>query len=305
MDIGQWFGGKTAAAPPSTGYPLPDDKRPQREESDSDFDESSDEEDETVAALERSTRRIAELEAENRQLRTQNDELSKVSPWYIQRESRAAQLAANRVERMTLAALRELCIQQERLLDRRSSELRGVNPFLLRPDQCSMSDLCDLLTALNREISRSGADLVELYESGEFPSAHEMPDEGYLLDWRDSIRKVVGPSLFNAFEQVGITAPQPPVRPKDTLPVEVALQAYISHWCIRVFNRFEGAGMNGEPDLVKDLYNGVRETGKCFVISCQLVQPIFSRGTIRLCGLAGIGLQRGEKPTMQLRGQIG
>jgi len=273
MNFGHWLGGRTSTATPPNSNPSSVAHASPITGSDSGFEEYSDEEeeDENEAALELATKRITDLEAENRRLRAENDELSKVSPWYIQRESRAAQQAAGRVERMAITALRELCIQQERLLDRRSSELRGVNPFLLRPDQCSMSDLCDLLSALNREISRSGADLTELYESANFPLAYEMPDEGYLLDWRDSVRQVVGSSLFNAFEQVGITAPQPPVRPKDTLPVEVALQAYITHWCIRVFNRFEGTGVNGEPDLVKELYHGVRVTGMFFVIFSHIL----------------------------------
>ncbi|KAF7977916.1 hypothetical protein HWV62_1967 [Athelia sp. TMB] len=149
--------------------------------------------------------------------------------------------------RAEVAPLRAHLESALKLLDDRTRELKGAQPFLTKTDSLSGADVIALVQALNAESFQLAA-----FVADSFPIA---PKRTYAeMDLKAAHHRIQG-DLGNKLMGFLTTMAQS----DDPTILQMALQCYLAHCCTQITNAWT---FDGSSDVLVKLYEQVRDTGE-------------------------------------------
>lgn len=149
----------------------------------------------------------------------------------------------------TLRGLQEKHSHMEKLLEERSADLKGAQTFLTTVDRYAGAEIMKMVEALNVEIFQGAAIISELLGDG---STMLKVDEQRKI--AEDLVQYIGPKLT---EHLSTKSEQVQV---DPLPLQLAVQALLTNWCVAMINNFYLGPASGD---LKKIYRRIWESGRC------------------------------------------
>ena len=155
-----------------------------------------------------------------------------------------------------LHSVQEKNLHTAKLLEERSADLKGAQAFLTTADRYAGADILKMVEALNAEIFQGAAIISELL--GDEPTTilkvdEQRKDAKDTRGAREFLIPYIGPDLV---EHLSTKSEQVRV---DPLPLQLAVQAILTGWCVAMVNSFY-AGPTG-VDL-REIYKRIWESGR-------------------------------------------
>ena len=148
--------------------------------------------------------------------------------------------------------------QTTKMLEDRTAELKGAQAFLTTADRYSGADIIKMAESLNTEIFQASAMMAEvLVETPVIEDCvQKRQDNQACKNCLDHGPKLMGSRLFDH-----LIAKSTEIR-VDPLPLQLALQALLTCWCVHEVNCF--CGGPAEKSL-KEIYKRIYKSRKSFV----------------------------------------
>jgi len=165
------------------------------------------------------------------------------------------------------------------LSDIRGKELLGAQIFLTKADLLTISDVKEMVNALNDEIFQASATLGDSLVHHKYGLAKEEKEAAFA-----EASRTISEPLARALV-VEAQKPEPEINP---LLVQVVFEMYLVHFCSRMVESWF-PGNRETSDFLSMIYNEIRQTGEFIIlVRYQLPPNIFFRGTNCLRQMAGI-----------------
>jgi hypothetical protein len=149
-------------------------------------------------------------------------------------------------------------LQTTKLLEERTAELRGAQPFITTADQHSGAEIIKMAESLNAEIFQASALMAELLVDDPV-AENSVIQRRTIKNYEKNLesgRKLIGSRLFDH-----LVTESREIR-VDPLPLQLAFQALLTTWCVYEVDHF-CEGPTGES--LKEIYRGICESGKSFI----------------------------------------
>ena len=155
----------------------------------------------------------------------------------------------------TLRGVQEKHLHTVKLLEERTADLKGAQTFLTTVDRYAGAEIMKMVEALNAEIFQGAALISELLGDGTamIKVDERRKDNKVTQNDRDYLTDVVGSELI---EHLSTKSEQVRV---DPLPLQLAIQAILTTWCVFMVDSFYGGPGRGD---LKEIYRRIWESGR-------------------------------------------
>lgn len=153
----------------------------------------------------------------------------------------------------TLRGVQDKHLHTIKLLEERTADLKGAQTFLTTADRYAGAEILKMVEALNAEIFQGAALISELLGDAIVKVDEQRKHAQVARDNRDYLVRVIGPELI---EHLSTKSEQVQV---DPLPLQLAVQAILTSWCVFMVNNFYAGAGSGD---LKEIYKRIWESGR-------------------------------------------
>ena len=204
-------------------------------------------------------KKLRKAEEELQQLAKRDAETANHLRTQLESEHRHGQSLEAKIRQQTadISALREKLRRAEannsqttKLLDVRTSELKGAQVFLTKADSFAGADLIKMVESLNAEMFQGAAFMSEGLEFDEVAGSNARLDAQTM----ERAKIIMGSVMFSQ-----LLAKPPTV---DPLPLQLALQSIMVLRCVQIIQSLCPMEYRDHNDFLKKIYTGIQASGK-------------------------------------------